>query len=55
MNHQEVERLAYWLWKQRGMPMGSPDEDWLLAEQLVKRRYGPFVMPLFFGLEERTR
>ena len=35
--------------------MGPPDEDWLLAEHLVKRRYGPFVMPLFFGLEERTR
>jgi hypothetical protein len=33
MNHQEIERLAYWLWQQRGTPMGSPDEDWLLAEQ----------------------
>ena len=39
MNHQEIERLAYWLWQERGMPMGSPDEDWFFAEQLLKRRY----------------
>ena len=61
MNHQETERLAYWLWEQRGTPMGSPDEDWFLAEQLVKRRNKRFElsmreMPLFaFGIEKRTR
>ena len=41
MNHQEIERLAYWLWQGRGMPMGSPDEDWFFAEQLLKRRHQP--------------
>ncbi|MBZ5631487.1 MAG: DUF2934 domain-containing protein [Acidobacteriia bacterium] len=38
MNNPQVERLAYWLWQQRGMPTGSPDEDWLLAEELLKSR-----------------
>ena len=33
MNHQEIERLTYWLWQQRGRPMGSPDDDWFLAEE----------------------
>jgi len=61
MNGKEIERLAYWLWQQRGMPMGSPDEDWFLAEQLLTRRWKRFElslreMPLFAsGLEKRTR
>jgi hypothetical protein len=60
MNKLQVERLAYWLWQQRGKPSGSPDEDWFLAEQLLKRRYKRFElsmreMPLFaFGMEKRT-
>ena len=33
MNTQEIERLTYWLWQQRGRPMGSPDDDWFLAEE----------------------
>ena len=60
MNKLQVERLAYWLWQQRGKPLGSPDEDWFLAEQLLKRQYKQFElsmreMPLFaFGMEKRT-
>jgi Protein of unknown function (DUF2934) len=55
------ERLAYWLWQQRGMPMGSPEEDWLLAEALFKGTCRPselpqHEMPLFaFAIERRTR
>jgi hypothetical protein len=30
-NH-EVERLAYFLWRQRGCPAGSAEEDWFAAE-----------------------
>ena len=61
MKNPQVEGLAYWLWQQRGMPIGSPNEDWFLAEELIKRRYKQFElsmrdMPLFaFGLEKRTR
>ena len=32
-DRKEVEMLAYELWEQRGRPEGSPDEDWLRAEQ----------------------
>jgi hypothetical protein len=32
-DHEEVERRAYFMWEARGRPIGSPDIDWLLAEQ----------------------
>jgi hypothetical protein len=32
-NRREVELLAYELWELRGRPIGSPDQDWLRAEQ----------------------
>ena len=28
----DIAALAYQLWKDRGCPSGSPDEDWFLAE-----------------------
>lgn len=35
----EIAALAYRLWKDRGCPLGSPDEDWFLAEtELMKDR-----------------
>ena len=61
MNTHQIERLAYWLWQHRGRPIGSPDDDWFLAEELFRRRYKRFELsmrdiPLFpFGIERRTR
>jgi hypothetical protein len=61
MNKWQIENLAYWLWQARGMPAGSPEADWFLAEELLRRRNKRFElslreMPLFaFGLERRTR
>ena len=61
MNTQQIERLAYWLWQQRGRPIGLPDDDWFLAEELLRRRYKRFELsmhetPLFaFGIERLTR
>ena len=61
MKNPQVERLAYWLWQQRGMPIGSPDADWFLAEELLRRQYkwlelSMREMTLFaFGMEKRTR
>jgi hypothetical protein len=60
MNHQEIERLAYRLWQERGMPMGSPDEDWFFAERLLKRRYRsglsmPEMSLAAFSMGKRTR
>ena len=44
--HQEITKLVYDLWIQRGRPIGSPEEDWYSAEEepsLSFRRIGPVV------------
>jgi hypothetical protein len=33
--HELTARLAYQLWEQRGRPFGSPEVDWLAAEQAL--------------------
>jgi Protein of unknown function (DUF2934) len=33
--HEEIAQLAYQYWESRGRPLGSPEEDWLRAEQDV--------------------
>jgi Protein of unknown function (DUF2934) len=35
---EDIERLAYEYWLERGRPVGSPEEDWFRAEEEVKRR-----------------
>lgn len=34
----EIARLAYFLWESRGGVGGSPEEDWLRAEQEILAR-----------------
>ena len=34
--HEEIAALAYDLWERRGCPIGSPEEDWIRAEQELK-------------------
>ena len=36
--HEQIEKLAYRLWEQRGGPLGSPDDDWFRAEREFKQR-----------------
>lgn len=61
MKNRRIELLAHWLWQQRGMPIGSPDVDWFLAERLLSSQVGPQSpsvgeMPLLaFGIERWTR
>ena len=31
----EIAALAYHLWQDRGCPLGSPEEDWYKAEELL--------------------
>jgi hypothetical protein len=31
--HEQIEKLAYQLWEERGRPLGSPADDWFRAEQ----------------------
>jgi hypothetical protein len=33
----EIAQLAYMLWQQRGCPEGTPEVDWLNAEQQLTR------------------
>ena len=30
---EDIARLAYQLWQERGCPVGSPEEDWYRAEE----------------------
>jgi len=34
--HEQIQALAHELWQQRGSPEGSPEEDWLAAEQQLR-------------------
>ena len=60
MNTSECELLAYRLWQQRGMPVGSPEEDWFVAEELLKKQEKqsePSKRDILFpfGMERSTR
>jgi hypothetical protein len=35
-DYEKVKQLAHEYWHARGCPEGSPEEDWLRAEQAVK-------------------
>jgi hypothetical protein len=37
--HQEITKMAYWLWQGRGRPQGSPEEDWFNAETALKASF----------------
>jgi hypothetical protein len=34
--HEQIAALAYALWQERGSPEGSPEVDWLRAEEELK-------------------
>ena len=34
---QDIAKLAYALWQQRGCPVGSSEEDWIEAEQQLRQ------------------
>jgi len=37
LNHEDIARLAYQRWQERGSPIGSPAEDWVRAEAELRR------------------
>ena len=57
MDPRRIEILAHEFWRARGCPGGSPDEDWFLAEEQLRRQYGlHVVLPReFAGARVRTR
>jgi hypothetical protein len=38
LNHEDIARLAYQFWEERGRPSGSSEIDWLRAEQELQAR-----------------
>jgi hypothetical protein len=34
--HEEVQRLAFRLWLERGGPLGTPEVDWFRAEKVLR-------------------
>jgi Protein of unknown function (DUF2934) len=37
LSHEEIARLAYALWQERGCQHGNPDEDWRRAEEQLRQ------------------
>ena len=39
-SREAIAQLAYLLWQERGCPHGSPEQDWLRAEQHLAEGHG---------------
>lgn len=37
LNHEQLEKLAYRLWEERGRPLWSSDADWFQAERRFRQ------------------
>jgi hypothetical protein len=46
--YEDVARLAYRFWEERGRPLGSPEVDWYQAKREIEAR--PYVMPPILGV-----
>jgi hypothetical protein len=46
--HEDVAKLAYRFWEDRGRPMGSPEVDWYRAETEVEAP--PEVIPSLYDM-----
>lgn len=42
---EEIARLAYAYWEERGRPLGSAEEDWFRAERELRARSGASKLP----------
>jgi hypothetical protein len=45
MTKQSIAELAYELWRARGCPHGSSEQDWLEAERLQAKRLAAGAQP----------
>ena len=51
--HEQIEKLAYQPWEDRGRPLRSPEDDWLRAEQeVIQRSEWPSRLPFSVLLME---
>ena len=37
LEHERIAALAYFFWEKRGCPHGSPEIDWVAAEQSIRQ------------------
>jgi hypothetical protein len=44
---RQISQLAYQFWMQRGCPFGTPDTDWLHAEEKLRRDIEPLCQSNF--------
>jgi hypothetical protein len=49
LERKDVEQLAYELWDRRGRPVGTPDEDWLRAENILSGKNAEEALPALVG------
>lgn len=45
VDREEIQRLAYRLWEERGKKPGSPDDDWFRAEEILREAGSPESLP----------
>ncbi len=38
---EQIARLAHQYWLERGSPIGTPEEDWFRAEEVIRLRPQP--------------
>jgi hypothetical protein len=42
---EDIARLAYQIWEERGRPVGSAEVDWYEAERQLRTRNGEMTSP----------
>jgi hypothetical protein len=48
--HELVEVTAYYLWQQRGCPIGTPEVDWFRAEQELNEQHASSTTPALIAM-----
>ncbi len=44
LNHEAIKLAAYYLWEERGRPIGDPEVDWFQAEETLTESPRPVVI-----------
>ncbi len=51
--HETIQIAAYYLWQQRGCPLGTSEEDWFRAEEQLREQIEPAsIRPILVAAAE---
>lgn len=50
--HEAIRLNAYYLWQERGCPVGSPEVDWLRAEEQLGKESQDNAKPAMVAMAE---